>query len=154
MALVFGFVVGNITGAKAPAEPGGAVTAEASANGGGGAAMADAERIPVGNSPVLGRNDALATLVIFSDFQCPFCTRVEDTIRQLRTQYGNDLRVVWKNNPLPFHDKAGLAAEAAMEAHAQRGNEGSGACTTLFQNQQNLDNAPTWSATRSSRAST
>jgi len=141
MALVFGFVVGNITSSNAPAEPGGAVAAEASANGGGGgAAMADAERIPVGTSPVLGRNDALATLVIFSDFQCPFCTRVEDTIRQLRTQYGNDLRVVWKNNPLPFHDKAGPAAEAALEAHAQRGNEGFWRMhEVLFQNQQHLD---------------
>ncbi|MBL8604155.1 MAG: DsbA family protein [Myxococcales bacterium] len=142
MALVLGFVVGNITGSKAPAEPGAAVSAEAAGGTAPGGAMADATRIPVGNSPVIGRNDALATLVIFSDFQCPFCSRVETTISQLRQQYGNDLRVVWKNNPLPFHDKAMPASEAAMEAHAQRGNEGFWRMhALLFQNQQSLDRA-------------
>ncbi|MBP6831707.1 MAG: thioredoxin domain-containing protein, partial [Deltaproteobacteria bacterium] len=87
MALVLGFVVGNITGSKAPAEPGGEVAAEASANNANGPNMVDAERIPVGNSPSLGPANALVTIVEFSDFQCPFCTRVEDTLRQIRQQY-------------------------------------------------------------------
>ncbi|MBI5515645.1 MAG: thioredoxin domain-containing protein [Deltaproteobacteria bacterium] len=84
----------------------------------------DADRIPVSGSPSLGCPDALVTVVQFGDFQCPFCSRVEDTLTELRAQYGEDVRIVWKNNPLPFHGEAQLAAEAALEAYAQRGNEG------------------------------
>ena len=142
MALVLGFVVGNITGSKAPAEPGGEVAAEATANNANGPNMVDAERVPVGNSPSLGPANALVTIVEFSDFQCPFCTRVEDTLRQIRTQYGNDVRIVWKNAPLPFHNNATPAAEAAMEAFAQGGNAKFWQMHgLLYQNQTNLDTA-------------
>ncbi len=102
----------------------------------------DAERIPVGRSPVIGCPDALVTMVVFSDFQCPFCARVTDTLRTLRARYGADLRVVWKNNPLPFHDNAPLAAEAAMEVYAQRGAAGFWRFhDLLFANQQHLERA-------------
>ncbi len=142
MALVLGFVIGNITGSKAPGEPG--VAAEgASATGGStatGPNQADAVRIPVGHSPVLGPNSALVTIVEFSDFQCPFCSRVEDTLRQIRQQYGNDVRLVWKNAPLPFHNNATPAAEAAMEAYAQGGNAKFWAMhDALYQHQTELD---------------
>ena len=58
------------------------------------------------------------TLVEVSDFQCPFCKRVTPTLKQLEDKYGNDLRVVFKHNPLPFHNRskpAALAAECAGE---------------------------------------
>ena len=83
--------------------------------------MLDATRIPVGASPVRGRADALVTVVVFSDFQCPFCGRVEPTLNALRERYGDDLRIVWKNNPLPFHENAMPAAEAAMAVYEQGG---------------------------------
>ncbi len=86
-------------------------------------AMRDAERIPVGTSPVRGRDDALVTVVIFSDFQCPFCARVLPTLEALSERYGDDIRFVWKNNPLPFHDRARPAAEAAMVVYAKAGAE-------------------------------
>jgi len=141
MALVLGFVVGSITGSKTPAEPGGDVAAEPGSNAPGGP-MADAERLPVGNSPVLGPANALATVVIFSDYQCPFCSRVEETLQRLRREYPNDVRFVWKDNPLPFHDKATPAAEAAREAFAQGGNAKFWAMhDLLFQNQQHLERA-------------
>jgi protein-disulfide isomerase len=57
--------------------------------------------------------------VIFSEYQCPFCARVEATLKELQTKYGKDLRIVWKDNPLPFHDKAEPAARAGLAAHAQ-----------------------------------
>jgi len=71
--------------------------------------------IPVSSKdPVWGSRSAPVTLVLFSDFQCPFCSRVEQTITQLREKYGPDkLRVVWKNNPLPFHPNAKPAAIAS-----------------------------------------
>jgi protein-disulfide isomerase len=78
-------------------------------------------RVPVGSSPVLGKATALVTLVEFADFQCPFCVRAEDTVRALVDHYGDKLRVVWKNAPLPFHDRAEPAAELALEARAQKG---------------------------------
>jgi protein-disulfide isomerase len=76
-------------------------------------------KVPTDKAPQKGPSDALVTVVIFSDFQCPFCSRVEPTLKQITDTYGKDVRMVWRNNPLPFHDKAGPAAEAAMEARDQ-----------------------------------
>jgi protein-disulfide isomerase len=94
-------------------------------------------RVPVGNSPVLGNNDALVTVVIFSDFECPFCSRVEPTLASLRERYGNDIRFVWKDQPLEFHQSAMPAAEAAREAFAQQSHAGFWRYhDTLFRNQR------------------
>jgi len=81
-------------------------------------------KVPVGSSPVLGSKDALVTVVEFSDFQCPYCGRVEPTLKQLRDKYGEKVRFVWKNEPLPFHPRAEPAAEVAMEARAEKGDKG------------------------------
>jgi len=75
--------------------------------------------VPVGSSPAKGPSDALVTIVEFSDFQCPFCGRVEATVKQISDTYGKDVRVVFKQNPLPFHQNAGPAAEASLEARDQ-----------------------------------
>jgi len=79
-------------------------------------------RVPVDGSPIKGKNTALVTLVMFTDFQCPFCVKVTPTIEQLSRDYGDKLRIVYKNNPLPFHKDAEPAAELAMEARAQKGD--------------------------------
>ncbi|MDB4932993.1 MAG: Periplasmic thiol disulfide interchange protein DsbA, partial [Myxococcaceae bacterium] len=81
-------------------------------------------RVPVAGAPSRGPSTALVTAVVFSDFQCPFCARVNVTLDALRARYGNELRVVWRHQPLPFHPDARPAAEAAAEAFAQRGNAG------------------------------
>ena len=70
-------------------------------------------------SPIRGPKFAKVTLVMWSDFQCPFCSRVEPTIKQVEDTYGKDVRVIWRNQPLPFHPNAKPAAEAAMAANAQ-----------------------------------
>jgi protein-disulfide isomerase len=59
---------------------------------------------------------------IFSDFECPFCKRVAPTLEALQKEFGNDLRIVWRNYPLDFHKHARLAAIAALEARAQGGD--------------------------------
>ena len=79
-------------------------------------------RVPVGDSPVRGKATALVTMVVFSDFQCPFCARAAPTVDQLARDYGDDLRVVWKDQPLSFHKRAEPAAELAREARAQKGD--------------------------------
>jgi protein-disulfide isomerase len=81
-------------------------------------------RVPVGSSPTRGKATALVTVVEFADFECPYCTRAEDTLQQVTARYGDKVRVVWKNIPLPFHDHAVPAAELALEALAQKGEAG------------------------------
>ncbi|HMI93344.1 MAG TPA: thioredoxin domain-containing protein, partial [Polyangiales bacterium] len=63
----------------------------------------DRFKVPVTSAqPSRGPADALVTIVQWSDFQCPFCSRVEPTMDQILKDYGNKVRVVWRNNPLPF----------------------------------------------------
>ncbi|MGO9707945.1 MAG: DsbA family protein [Polyangiaceae bacterium] len=96
-------------------------------------------KVPLGKSPVLGDKNAIVTIVEFSDFQCPYCKAVEETLKQLRTKYGKDLRLVWKNDPLPFHPRAEPAAELAMEARAEKGDAGFWAAhDALFASQPKL----------------
>ncbi len=82
---------------------------------------ADTKVYPVkpGDAPSKGPANAPLVLVVFSDFQCPFCKRVEPTLAEVEKHYPGKVRVVWKNYPLPFHNNAEPAAEAAMAADAQ-----------------------------------
>jgi len=82
-------------------------------------------KVPVGaEDPVRGPKDALVTIIEYSDYQCPFCKRVEDTMKQVVSTYGSDVRVVWKDNPLPFHPRAKPAATVARFAYVKKGDKG------------------------------
>jgi len=117
---------------------------------GAGAAWSDEESpIPISSKdPMWGKRDALVTIVHFSDFQCPFCGRVEPTLDQVRTTYGPDkVRIIWKNEPLPFHQNAKPAAEAAQGVFALKGNDAFWKFhETAFKNQNSLndDNYVKW----------
>jgi protein-disulfide isomerase len=76
-------------------------------------------KVPIDDSPTKGSADALVTLVEFSDYQCPFCSRANTTVEQLQKDYGSKLRVVMKQNPLSFHPRAKPAALAALAAGEQ-----------------------------------
>ncbi|HXU63674.1 MAG TPA: thioredoxin domain-containing protein [Polyangia bacterium] len=76
-------------------------------------------KVAAGNAPAKGTKNAPLQVVIFSDFQCPFCKRVEPQLSQLEKEYGGKVHMAWKNYPLPFHQNAEPAAEAAMAANAQ-----------------------------------
>ncbi|HTQ05987.1 MAG TPA: thioredoxin domain-containing protein, partial [Polyangiaceae bacterium] len=81
-------------------------------------------KVPVASDdPIRGNKDALVTIIEYSDFQCPFCKRVEDTLKQVMTTYGNDVRIVWKDNPLPFHPRAKPAATLARFAYKTKGEK-------------------------------
>jgi protein-disulfide isomerase len=69
--------------------------------------------VPVADAPSRGPMDAPVTIVEFTDYQCPFCNRVEGTLAALRERYPNDVRVVVQHLPLPFHRYAFDAAVAA-----------------------------------------
>lgn len=76
-------------------------------------------KIDIGASPVKGPANAKITVIEFSDFQCPFCSRGHDTMDQLMKAYPNDVKLVFKNMPLPFHEQAAPAAKAAWAAGKQ-----------------------------------
>jgi protein-disulfide isomerase len=86
---------------------------------GGEAPAAPPKKVDVGNAPVRGPKNAPITVVLFSDFQCPFCGRVEPAIAELEKLYPGKVRVAWKNFPLSFHSNAKPAAEAALAANEQ-----------------------------------
>jgi protein-disulfide isomerase len=75
-------------------------------------------------TPIKGNKAAKVTITIFSEFQCPFCKRVEPTLAELEKEYGDKIRFAWRNMPLAFHADAPLASQAAQEAFAQKGNAG------------------------------
>ncbi|HZI15050.1 MAG TPA: DsbA family protein [Myxococcus sp.] len=74
---------------------------------------------PRADAPSQGPRDAKVTVEVWSDFQCPFCARGADRVDELRAKYGDQLRIVFRHQPLPAHDKARLAAAASMAAHEQ-----------------------------------
>ena len=69
--------------------------------------------------PVRGKADAKITVVVFADFQCPYCAQTAPTIDQLQKAYPDDVKVVFKHYPLDFHEHAMPAAEAAVCADEQ-----------------------------------
>ena len=68
---------------------------------------------------VRGAAAAPVTIVEFCEFQCPYCRRVQPTLRHLLDRYGKDLRLVYRHYPLARHRNAAKAAEAAECAREQ-----------------------------------
>ncbi len=95
-------------------------------------------KVEVGNAPAIGPKNAPVTIVVFSDFQCPFCSRVEPTLQQIRSEYKDKVRIAWKNQPLPFHANAMPAAEAAMAAYEQGNDKFWAMHDKFFANQSQL----------------
>ncbi|MES9904749.1 MAG: thioredoxin domain-containing protein [Sedimenticola sp.] len=66
-----------------------------------------------------GSEDARVTIVEFSDFECPYCSRVQGTLGEVLKAYPKDVRIVFRHFPLSFHRNAYKASEAAMCAEDQ-----------------------------------
>lgn len=75
--------------------------------------------IPIGDAPTLGNNNAPITIVEYSDFQCPYCAKAEQTLQKLLQNYGKDIYLVYKQYPLSFHKEAFKASEASLCANEQ-----------------------------------
>jgi protein-disulfide isomerase len=69
--------------------------------------------------PAKGPASAPVTIVEFSDFQCPFCSRLTPTLAEVEKKYGDKIRLVFRQYPLPFHQNAQKAAEASLCAADQ-----------------------------------
>jgi protein-disulfide isomerase len=76
--------------------------------------------IPTLGSPSMGPANARITLVEFSDFQCPYCSKAVAQINATLKAYPNDVRLIFKQYPLEdAHPAAAISAAAALAAHQQ-----------------------------------
>jgi predicted DsbA family dithiol-disulfide isomerase len=72
------------------------------------------------DGPSKGPANAAVTIIEFSDFQCPFCSRALPVIEEVMARYPDDVRFVYRHMPLDrIHDRARVAAEASLCAHDQ-----------------------------------
>jgi len=69
--------------------------------------------------PSRGPVGAPVTIIEFSDFQCPYCDRVQPALRQVFEAYGENVRLIYRDFPLEMHPDAGRAAAAATCAGEQ-----------------------------------
>ncbi|WP_267145139.1 DsbA family protein [Myxococcus qinghaiensis] len=94
---------------------------------------------PRAEAPALGPQKAAVTVEVWSDFECPFCSRGASVVEGLRERYGDKIRIVFRHMPLPSHVDAKKAAIAAMAAHEQ--GKFWEMHDVLFDNQRALDRA-------------
>jgi protein-disulfide isomerase len=93
----------------------------------------------IGQSPTTGSEARNIVLVEFSDFQCPFCAKAHDTLKQFMKEHGNEVTLVYKHLPLDIHPEAFPAAQASWAAGRQ--NKFWEYHDLLFTNQKKLGDA-------------
>ena len=78
-----------------------------------------AQDIDTAGSPFIGKETAPVTLVVFSDFQCPFCSKVQPLLDEILKKNPDNVKIVFKHLPLQMHKQAKPAALASIAAHEQ-----------------------------------
>jgi protein-disulfide isomerase len=87
---------------------------------------------------IMGPKDAKITIVEFSDFECPYCSRGYNTVKQVLKEYPTQVRVLFKHMPLDFHPKAMPAARYFEAIAMQDLGKAIKFHDELFQNQEKL----------------
>lgn len=83
-----------------------------------------------------GNSSAAITIVEYSDFQCPYCTRGFQTMQELKKKYGDKVRILYKHLPLDeLHPQARLAARFYEAVGLQSATKAQKFHDILFQNQ-------------------
>jgi protein-disulfide isomerase len=72
-----------------------------------------------GNPPTKGPATAKVTVVMYSDFMCPFCSRIAPAFTDLAKKFGDRVRIVFRPFPLSMHPGADISSEASLAANAQ-----------------------------------
>ncbi|MFB6116038.1 MAG: DsbA family protein [Candidatus Nanosalina sp.] len=114
-------ILGNMIGQGSPSQPSGANNQQNTDK-------IDMSKIEMEGEPVLGDSDAPVTMVMYEDFQCPFCKQFEtQTFPQIKENYVDTgkVKVVWKDFPAPSlgHNWAEPAAAAMECVYREGGNE-------------------------------
>jgi protein-disulfide isomerase len=95
--------------------------------------------VDVKNAPFYGNKNAKVTIVEYSDFQCPFSKQGSKVIKKIKDSYGDRVRIIHKNFPLPFHKFANKMAQAGLCAWDQGNNKFWPFYESLYQNQTMAD---------------
>jgi len=90
------------------------------------------------NRAVHGNVDAPITIVEYSDFQCPYCSRGYQTVKQVFNAYGDNVKVIYKHLPLSFHPHALIAAQYFEAIGLQSSEKAYEFHDVLFENQNEL----------------
>lgn len=77
------------------------------------------QEVSADDDPFLGTDGAPIEIIQFAEFQCPYCGKVGDTMEKLLAEYPGKLKIVYRDFPLGFHDRAIPAAIAANCAGEQ-----------------------------------
>lgn len=89
---------------------------------------------------IRGPKDAPLTLVEYSDFECPFCSRGYTTVMDLMKKYPGKIRFVFKHLPLSFHEQAMISAQYYEAIRLQDEKKAFAFHDEIFQNQAKLKN--------------
>ena len=95
--------------------------------------------VSVAGSPFMGGAGAKVVIAEFSDFQCRYCKEAAAFLKELKKKYGDKIKVVFKNYPLPFHNHAEGAALAGLCAQEQNPMLFWKMHDKMFANQDKLD---------------
>ena len=95
----------------------------------------------------LGSPNAAVTVEEFADFQCPSCGATHPIMKQIQGIYGSRIKMIFRNFPLPMHDKAYDAAVAAEAAGMQGSDKFWAMHNLLYSNQQAWSSDPNYKAT-------
>lgn len=77
------------------------------------------EALTRAGGPAFGPADAPVLIVEYSDFECPYCSRLAESMRQVEQRFGDQVRIEFRHFPLDFHVNARPAAIASECAHRQ-----------------------------------
>ncbi|OAD21241.1 DSBA oxidoreductase [Candidatus Thiomargarita nelsonii] len=77
------------------------------------------QKIDISERPFKGSKEAPVTIAVFSDYQCPYCARLEPVLQQVLNKYPKDIKIVLKHFPLPMHKFARKASAATLAAAKQ-----------------------------------
>ena len=75
--------------------------------------------VDLANATFKGSPSAQVVLVEFADYQCPYCQKIHPDLDKLKQEFGDKLSIAFKDYPLPMHQFAQKAAEAARCAGTQ-----------------------------------
>jgi len=99
----------------------------------------------VSDSRVLlaGSKSAPITIIEYSDFQCPYCTKGFEVMNSVKAKYGDKVRIVYKHLPLDFHPQAEPAARYFEAIALQSHSKAKKFHDMIFQNQGDLKSGKT-----------